>query len=244
MKEVNLAEVGVIRLNSYKPLCINDFGKRAITKYNFQPFIDASCRREPDFENPFPSISALCRKGKFAPQLKEKDVVVYISVQSGFQADETVERHSKLVAILQVIKTFANHKSAADWYLQNNLPLPSNCMVEGNLPLPFDRTAAAIFFKGKKDVREFLAKQNEQQKTLGERRIKIWDEDYKQRAETWQQFVVTKPIFLELRNPPVILRNDFIEIFKRVPNTQTPNRISRAELTLLAEIANLKLTIG
>lgn len=243
MQEVALTEVGTIRLNSYKPLCINDFGKQAAARLNLPPFIDASCRREPDFENPCPSISALCRKGKFAPKLKEKDVVVYISVQSDFAIDEVYERHNKLVAILQVVKTFGNHEQAAQWYLQNGFALPSNCMIEGNAPKSYDQTAAAVFFKNKKEIREFLAKPDEQQKVLGERRVKIWDEDYKQRAATWGNFVATKPIFLELSKPPTIMRNDFIRIFNRVPNTQTPNKINRAELIELAELANLNLSI-
>lgn len=243
MKEINLTEIATIRLNSFKPLCINEFGKLAIKKYGFSSFIDASCRREPDFENPFPSISALCRKGKFAPKLKEKDVVVYITVQGKYPIKEIKETHNRLVAIVQVDKIFETHKSAANWYLQNNLPLPSNCMIEENLPKAFDQTAATSYLKTKKDIQRFLSKTEEQQKLFGQRIIRSWDEDYKERAREWQNFVVTKPIFLELVNPPVILREDFMEIFKRVPNTQTPNKINKTELIELAKIAGLNLTI-
>ena len=73
--------------------------------------------------------------------------------------------------------------------------------------------------------------------------IETWDSDYKERAETWQSFVITRPIFLELYNPPIILREDFIEIFNRVPNTQTPNKINQTELKKLAELAGINLII-
>jgi hypothetical protein len=241
MKNIEIVEIGTIRLNSYKPLCINDYGKLATKNYGFSPFIDASCRREPDFENKFPSISALCRKGKFAPKLKEKDVVVYITVQSDYRTEEIKISHNRLVAIVQVIKVFETHEAAADWYLQKNLPIPNNCMVEGNQPKNFDQTAAAIYFKGKKDIKNFLNKSEEHQKRYGEIAIKKWDSDYQERANTWQKFVVTKPIFLNLESPPILLREDFLEIFNRVPNTQTPNKINRIELTKLAQIAGINL---
>ncbi len=54
---------------------------KAISDYNFPPFIAGSCRREPDFENDFPSITSLCRQEKFAPLLFPNDVVVYITVK-------------------------------------------------------------------------------------------------------------------------------------------------------------------
>jgi hypothetical protein len=46
---------------------------------NYPPFIDASCRREPDLESRYPSITALCREGHFAPHLHEGDVVAYMT---------------------------------------------------------------------------------------------------------------------------------------------------------------------
>lgn len=243
MKNIKLTQVGTIRLNSFKPLCINDYGKLAVVKYEFSPFIDASCRREPDFENPLPSISALCRKGKFAPKLLENDIVVYITVQGNYRTEEIKESHNRLVAIVRVIKTFESHEEAAIWYSQNNLPLPSNCMIDGNPPKTFDQTAAAIFFKGKKDIQNFLKRTEEQQKMFGEKFIKNWDKDYKERARVWQKFIVTEPVFLDLENPPVILREDFLQIFNRVPNTQTPNKISQSELIELAKLAGLNISI-
>lgn len=243
MKEAKLTEIGTIRLNSFKPLCINEFGNLAIKKYNYAPFIDASCRREPDFENPFPSISALCRKGKFAPQLKEKDIVVYVTVQGRYPNKDVNTNHNRLVSIVQVIKTFESHQLAADWYLKQNLPLPNNCMIRGNLPKEFEQTAGGIYLKTKKSIKHFLSKSEQQQQRIGKQFVKNWDADYKERAENWQNFVVTKPVFLELINPPIILREDFMSIFKRFPNTQTPNKISKNELIEMGRLARLNLNI-
>ena len=169
MKDIAINEIGTIRLNSYKPLCINEFGQIAVTKYGFPPFIDASCRREPDFENTFPSITALCRKGKFAPQLREKDIIVYITVQGKYQNAEIKESHNRLVSIVQIIKVCKNHQTAAEWYLNNNLPIPSNCMIEENPPKQFDQTAVATFFKGKKDIHKFLDRPEDFQTKFGKK---------------------------------------------------------------------------
>lgn len=58
MQRIEISEFGKFRLNSYTPLCINKMGCIAIEKYDFPPYIDSSCRREPDFQNKYPSISA------------------------------------------------------------------------------------------------------------------------------------------------------------------------------------------
>ena len=80
MKHIRIPVYRTIKLNSFRPLCGTILGVEAISKYKFPPFIDASCRREPDFQNPFPSISALCRQGQFAPHLRKDDIVVYMTV--------------------------------------------------------------------------------------------------------------------------------------------------------------------
>ena len=53
-----------IYLASYRPLTMNALGKAAIEDFGFPPYVDHSCRREPDFESQFPSISAICRGSK------------------------------------------------------------------------------------------------------------------------------------------------------------------------------------
>ena len=56
-------------LVTYRPLVGNGRGKAAIKQYGLAPYVDDSCRREPDFEAAFPSISGLCRSTRFAPRL-------------------------------------------------------------------------------------------------------------------------------------------------------------------------------
>lgn len=55
MQRIEISEFGRFRLNSYTPLCFNKMGRIAIQKYAFPPYVDSSCRREPDFQNEYPS---------------------------------------------------------------------------------------------------------------------------------------------------------------------------------------------
>src|SRR2546423_15125523 len=71
-------------INTYHPLCENSSGKAAARRFDHPPFVDASCRREPDFESLRPSITALCRGEKFAPRLKVGDVVIYLTVRGRY----------------------------------------------------------------------------------------------------------------------------------------------------------------
>jgi hypothetical protein len=66
-------------LNTYAPLVHNRFGREACRVYGHPRFVDASCRREPDLESSFPSISALCRAQMFAPRLHVGDRVIYMT---------------------------------------------------------------------------------------------------------------------------------------------------------------------
>lgn len=122
-------------LASYRPLVHNRFGKDAIQKYGHPPFIDGSCRGEPDLESRFPSITAICRCGMFAPRLNERDQVIYMTKK---HAAGHGLRH--LVAALEVVHRFGSHREASEWYVQQVLPLPSNCLVRQNPPLTIDHT--------------------------------------------------------------------------------------------------------
>ncbi|HUR83665.1 MAG TPA: hypothetical protein VM733_23120 [Thermoanaerobaculia bacterium] len=117
-------------LVTYRPLCGTPFGLHAIARYGLPPFIDSSCRREPDFQSKFPTITALCRAGKFAPRLEVDDRVAYITAGSWY-----------LVAILRVTERLNSHEEAAEWFRFRGLPLPSNIMVDGNPHQPLERTA-------------------------------------------------------------------------------------------------------
>lgn len=121
-------------LCSFRPLVSTAAGRAAAKTYGLPPFIDGSCRREPDLQHRFPSISALCRTTKFAPRIFKQDHIAYITVK-----DPNIPR--KLVACLEVMERFENHLDAAKWY-KNNGGLPSNCMVQGNRPAPIEHTSS------------------------------------------------------------------------------------------------------
>ena len=202
-------------LVTYRPLVKNSRGKAAIARYGLSPYVDDSCRREPDFEAELPSITGLCRGARFAPRLSVSDVVVYLTVKGnypGYRGD-----HWRLAAILKVVKRFESHEEAAAWYGACELALPRNCMVAGNLPLPMDQTANPHNYP---DVR-------------------FWDSRYRKRVRDNGVFLACQPLFLELHKPPVVTRETLIEVFGRIPGTQTPPRISDGEygdLIVLAEI--------
>jgi hypothetical protein len=106
-----------IRLTSFHPLCENKIGQNAVAEYGHKPYIDESCRREPDFEHAFPSITALCRQGVFAPYLRVNDIVVYMTVKGKW---DTSYFHRRLVAILEVIERKETHEQAQEWIKMKN----------------------------------------------------------------------------------------------------------------------------
>lgn len=106
MKDFTKKYIRTIRLSSFYPLCMSEIGMNAIEKYGYPPFIDSSCRREPDFENEYPSITVLCRQRKFAPILCQNDIVVYITVKGKWFKDYG---HRRLIAILEVTEKKHSH---------------------------------------------------------------------------------------------------------------------------------------
>lgn len=236
MKEISISSWGKIKLNSFRPLCLTKTGLNAIKEYELSPFLDASCRREPDFENPYPSISALCRQGSFAPHLKINDIVVYMTVGGKFLP---FKKGYHLVSILQVREVYNSHEIAKREYLNNNLPIPSNCMVSNNTPNDFLTTGGN--FTSKLREKQFLSKSYEMQKKIGKRMVKAWDTEYLNKSKKWKCFVKTKPIFVNVDEPPLISNLDFNYIFGKIPNTRTPNLITKKQLISLAKIAGLNL---
>src|SRR5262249_35923590 len=154
-------------LNSFRPLCRNKQGRSAVRRFGLPPFIDDSCRREPDFQAQVPSISALCRGPKFAPRLYAGDCVVYITVKDSYSP--VTFGHWRLIAMLRIINRFESHTEAAVWYRENGLSLPSNCIVDGNSCFPYDMTAGteARRFGNVADIDELLRR---------------WDLNYRVRA--------------------------------------------------------------
>ncbi len=229
--------IKTIRLNSFHPLCENDIGRNAIINFNFPPFIDASCRREPDLENPFPSITALCRQEKFAPQLYPNDIVVYMTVKGKWFTDF---EHYRVIAILEVIHRTDSHIQAKSWYTNKGLSIPSNCMVDDNLPHPFHETAGQ--YENQKDIYKFLGYSLEKQKIIGERIIKHWDREYLEKSKKWGTFIITKPIYINLSDPPIFTDQDIFRIFKKKINTRTPKKLTSDEFKELAKFANINFT--
>ena len=169
-----------IYLASYHPLTMNAQGRSAIEDFGLSPYVDHSCRREPDFESQFPSISAICRGSKFAPRINRADLVVYMTVMGRYSG--YTGPHWRLTAILEVIKQFKSHDKAAEWYQRQGLGLPSNCMIRGNPPRRLAETSNP------------------------KNRVERWDAFYWKRIRETPVFLVCRPLFLELDDPPVLTR--------------------------------------
>jgi hypothetical protein len=111
-------------LNSYAPLVASKSGREASARFIIPPFVDGSIRREPDLEHEFPAISCLCRGDRFAPRLRPRDVVVYMTKKAKYGQDEPQRR---VVAALRVLEIFPNHASGANGYHERNMRLPNKC---------------------------------------------------------------------------------------------------------------------
>ncbi|MPM25509.1 hypothetical protein SDC9_72004 [bioreactor metagenome] len=215
MKRIEISEFGRFRLNSYTPLCFNRMGNIAIQKYTFPPYIDSSCRREPDFQNEYPSISALCRASKFAPTLQKDDIITYITKKNRYTP--YIQKHNRLVAILQVEDIYPSHQLAQQAYNKLGLPTPSNCMVDNNPPFELDQTGARHTAS-----------------------LMDWDSQYFQRSVDFPCFIRTRKLYLNLLNPKPIFESDFIDIFGKVPGTQNPKFILKEQFTRLARLVDIE----
>jgi hypothetical protein len=203
-------------LNSYRPLTGYAAGQQAILAFHLPPYLDYSCRREPDFMSTYPSISALCRVKKFAPRLHEGDITIYITCKGSYQGIKA--RHWRLVAILEVLKRFELHTDAELWYTSQGIPLPRNCMVKGNPPLDIALTAPITEFGT--DLRR-------------------WDLEYQKRARKSSVFLACKSQFLELYNPPIITEEIMCKAFNRIPGTQNPPAILQEEYEKLKGLCGI-----
>ncbi|HEX9929308.1 MAG TPA: hypothetical protein VGB02_12290 [Pyrinomonadaceae bacterium] len=204
-------------LNSYKPLCYTKEGREATKRFEFPPFIDASCRREPDFQSKYPSISALCRIEKFVPRLNIGDSVVYITKKGNYKPESFP--HWRLTAILKVLQMFQSHKDAAQWYQDQGLPLPSNCMVAENKCLPYEMTGGASKdFMNIPDIEE---------------RLRKWDLEYQRRRRICGIFIACEATFLKLYDPPILTIEQLHDIFGKTPGTQNPKQITEEQFIAL-----------
>ena len=209
-----------IYLNTYRPLASSAAGWRAAERHALPPYVDASIRREPDLQSRYPSISALCRGRFFAPRLHEGDTVVYMTVKGEYPGKQ--ERHRRLVAVLDVLKRFESHADAARWYQGQNLPLPSNCMVPGNLPHPLSMA---------------VSKHPCDDNGCG------WDERYQRRAKQWGTFLACKVFFLDLTTPPPISDGLLMSVFGRIPPTRTPPAILARDYEALLQACGVNMLV-
>jgi hypothetical protein len=199
-----------IYVTSYEPLIHNQWGKKASKTYNIPPFVDRSCRREPDFEAQYPGISAICRGRLFAPRLRENDIVVYITTKGINKAQGW-----HLSAILQIIQRFESHESAASWYHERSIPLPNNCMIEGNPPVDLDRTSRKV------------------------QSLRAWDAKYKQRTRDCPVFLICKVLYKELYSPPLITEDMMKIVFGKELCTRNPPKITYEQYHQLREISGI-----
>jgi hypothetical protein len=201
-------------LVAYRPLIHRRAGRVAAEQFDLAPFLDGSCRREPDLESAFPSISALCRGRNFAPRLRVGDLAAYLAAKREY--GDHPASHRRLTAVLRVRERFDDHEQAAVWYRAHDLPLPSNCMVNGNPPIPYERTV-----------------QDSPEET--------WDRSYRARAWRCPVFLVTQALFRELHEPPVVTEEMMEEAFGRVPGLLTPPGYPEDRVRRLLELAGVAI---
>jgi hypothetical protein len=205
-------------LNSYTPLIASRAGQAAVLKHGLPPYIDGSCRREPDLESAYPSITAVCRGRIFVPRLSQGDTIVYLTKKGSYSPLNIP--HWRLVAILQVRDVKLTHADAAKWYQAKRLPLPNNCLIADNPPVTLDKTVAASI-AGISDAAV----------------IKEWDKGYQDRVNITGRFVICDTLFCDLHNPPVIKQSDLHAIFGKTPNTRIPLTIQPQQFGALKQLA-------
>lgn len=191
--------------NTFRPMALTPLGVQRAKAANRPLFIDGSCRREPDLESKFPSITALCRTTSFAPRLNVGHNIAYCARKNAYTGKRPFWC---LVALLKVIHRFETHQEAARWYTAQGLPLPSNCMVEGNEPEPFDTTL------GFPDKKTGTFVQNE-------RYLKAWDNSYWERAQKNGHFLVCETLQTKHLDDPVIITPEIVR--KDYPSGKLPN---------------------
>ena len=215
-------------LATYRPIVQTSYGRQAVRAHALPPFIDGSCRREPDFESPFPSITATCRSGNFAPRLQVGDRVAYLTTKGKYLGDTEVGW--RLVAVLRVIHRFDSHCEAASWYKQHNESLPNNCHIDGNPPKKFELTNG----NPPAEIKRRVAAEGDYT-----RAIRLWDSTYHQRITRWPIFLVTEADFLNLADPPQIHESQMRDVFGYMPATLNPPKIACEQLRALVQIARM-----
>ena len=145
--------------------------------------------------------------------------------------------HHRIIAILEVIDRKETHLQAKSWYTSKGLTIPANCMVDDNSPHPFLETAGR--YENQKDIKNFLIYTPEKQNIIGDRIVKLWDNEYLQKSKKWGTFIITKPIFINLTDPPIFTDQDIQNIFNKKINTRTPKKLTPNEFKEVAKFAQI-----
>jgi len=213
-----------VYINSFIPICFNGFGRKSIEESKIPNFIDGSCRREPDFENPFPAITQLCRPGKLVTRLSVDDLVIYLTKAEKYGNPLS---HWNFIAILQVLSLQQNHSSAADYYLTNNIPISQNIICNHTAPFTLNMThGLSGFSHGNLNPKRIIS---------------IWNNSYINRANNFPKVAITSvwKDHLHLNNPPQITHQMMMDIFNRIPGTQNPPKLKDVEWDNFRRIMNI-----
>lgn len=210
-------------LATFRPLCATAAGRAAVERRGCPPFVDGSCRREPDFEATRPAITALSRGAQFAPRLRVGDHVAYVTTVGRY--GEIEDDHWRLVALLRVAQRFETHADAAAWYTRSRIALPRNLVVPGNAPLAFEHTDGGDADPDAETSRAI---------------VKRWEEEHRARATAHGTVLVCDVLFRELADPPAITRAQWASWCGGVPRTRTPPEIRAPLWNRLARLAERK----
>lgn len=125
-----------------------------------------------------------------------------------------------MTAVLEVIHLFESHTEAAAWYVVQGLPLPSNCMIEGNPPRPIAETH----------------RRNGHAQPDEARWQRQWDLGYIQRARYNGRFVVCHPLWRDIPD------GDLEAVFGHFPGTRNPGALPIDALRALMARLGIDLT--
>lgn len=201
------------KLVTYEPLCMKAKGRKIVAENPLvKPYFDASFRREPSFECKYPGITSLCRKSKLAPLLQVGDRVVYITKKDYYGQNV---KNWRVVAILEVEYVMQSHQEAANWYKDKGVPLPSNCIIEGNKRLTINETSVT-----------------------SEKKIKKFEGGYQQRVKEIPQYNICRKIKSEFETPKIITEQDMKIIFNKIPGTQNPKNLDEQQFNYFLNCFN------
>ena len=226
-----------IYLCTYRPLIGSQAGREAISEYQLLPYIDASFRREPDFEREYPSISALCHGGIFAPHRCVGDIVIYMTKLGKYPDAPVTEKHWRLTAILKVYQRFNSHREAATWYNKHQGKLPSNCMVPGNPPVPLAQSERRFHLTP--PPQPIPLRYARHQLPVLDNDLCTLDSSYEKRATRWGVFLACTACFKELYSPPFIPREQMLDIFGKIPGTRSCCRVSEEAFKKLCSFCGI-----